>query len=748
METALVIVIVLIVLAVVDLTVGVANDAVNFLNSALGSQAASFKVVMIIAALGVFVGVLFSSGMMEVARKGIFRPEMFLMMELLVIFIAVMFQDILLLDFFNTFGLPTSTTVSIVFGLFGSSFAISLIKISQASNGIHEILEYINTASLIKIVSAIFLSIIIAFVVGAIIQYLTRLIFSFQYKERFRKYGAIWAGFTLTLLSFFILLKGAKNAPFIPADTTTWIHANFALLFLYIFIGWTIVLQLLIWFTKINVLKFIVLLGTFALAMAFAANDLVNFIGAPLAGLNAYTYAVSQPDPLNASMEVLTESVKAKPLYLLAAGAIMVTTLFLSRKAKSVAYTTIRLSRQEEGFEQFDSNPAARMIVRTVINVIDFIKRVVPEKTRIAISKRFDASKYIPEVDKEGNPQAFDLIRASVILMVAAGLISYATSKGLPLSTTYVTFIVAMAAALPDGAWGRDSAVYRVSGVLTVVGGWFLTAFLAALVAGLIAVTIYYLEIYAVAGFFVLTAYVLYRSRFTAKKRDEKHKLMEGRDLVISDDKEKTISNVFDRIVMFLKEVRTNIKLSREGLAESNLSKLKKAKHTAKDLNIATEFIIKEVLKAIKITPDKYIDADKHYVRALGAFQDAADRLKYATKQSYDYLDNNLSILTDEQKEELCSVSKEFDTFLQKSIDMIEKNDYDKLDELHKDYDKLNDHLKSANKQQLKRIKKQGDKIKRSILYLNIISDNELLAEDALRICITCKDVYHQYLSS
>ncbi len=374
MDIAIVFVVVLLVLAVLDLTVGVANDAVNFLNSAIGSKVATFKTIMLIAALGVLVGVTFSSGLMEVARKGIFDPQMFVLMELLAIFLAVMFQDILLLDMFNTFGFPTSTTVSIVFGLLGASLAVSLIKISQNSGDYLLLMDYINIGNVFKIISAIFLSIVFAFVFGALIQYITRLIFTFDYEKRFRRYGSTWGGVALTCLSLFILLKGAKGSAFMTDELSIWIQSNIWLLSLYICISWTILLQLLMWFTKVNILKIIVLIGTFALALAFSANDLVNFIGAPLAGLAAYNFA---PD-----MSLMAKPVQANTLLLILAGAIMVVTLYLSKKAKSVTQTTINLGRQDEGIDRFESNLVARLLVRIVLFIFDFLKKITPIKSK------------------------------------------------------------------------------------------------------------------------------------------------------------------------------------------------------------------------------------------------------------------------------------------------------------------------------------------------------------------------------
>lgn len=742
MEFALTIVILLIVLAAIDLTVGVANDAVNFVNSALGSRAATFRIIMLVAGLGVLVGVTFSSGMMEVARKGIFNPEMFMLIELLIIFVAVMYQDILLLDFFNTYGLPTSTTVSIVFGLFGSGFAMSLIKINQAGQSFEMIFQYINAANVFKIVSAILLSIVFAFVFGSLIQYLTRMLFTFDFKDKFKKYGGLWGGLALSFLSYFILLKGIKGSTFLTGETGNYIQNNIWQLMLYIFIGWTIVLQLLISFTKFNVLRFIVLFGTFSLALAFAANDLVNFIGAPLAGLNAYQLAIQSSDPLTASMEALKQPIQANLWILLIAGLIMITTLFFSRKARSVAYTTIRLGRQEEGHEQFESNIVARIIVRGVIKFFHKINRFLPVTLREKVRGRFDLSKYKPDIDKDGNKPAFDLIRASVILVVAAALISFATSLKLPLSTTYVTFIVAMAAALPDKAWGRESAVYRVSGVVTVIAGWFFTALMASIIAMLIAFAIYYGEFISLAILTGLAAYVLISTTKTAKQKEEEYKLMELQIKKHGEDRDELITDLFNDIGESIRVAKTIISKSYSGLSSENVSKLKSTTKMAKKLDSQTIVLIKEIVRLMRYTSDEDIESTADYTRTLGTFQNINDRLMVITKQNFKYIADNQHELLKEQKEELEEISGIFDKIVESLTESIKSQDFDEVAKHEKKANEFKEFLSKIYKKQLKRIKKSENKIKRSILYLNVITDLDMFTDDMLRVYATCQVVH------
>jgi phosphate/sulfate permease len=465
-------------LAVFDLMVGVSNDAANFLNSSIGSRVAPRHIIMIVASLGILAGVTFSSGMMEVARKGIFHPKYFLMPELITIFLAVMLTDVLLLDLFNTFGLPTSTTVSIVFELLGAAVAVSLAKIYMAGDSYVTLIKYINTGKALAIIMGILFSVVIAFFFGVVAQFATRLLFTFDYKKRLKRYGGIWGGLALSVITYFILIKGAKGTSFLTPEAVFWIKTNAWTILSVSFLFFAVLFQLLTLFTKINVLKPIVLMGTFALAMAFAGNDLVNFIGVPLAGMSAYSVASDTGNLLTATMEALQKPVQSNTFLLLIAGAIMVATLCLSRKARTVQKTEVTLGRQDEGIEFFGSSMFSRIILRMVFAVSDFVRILIPASLKKTISGRFHRRAYpiTPVVDER--PPSFDLLRASVNLITASVIISFATSLKLPLSTTYVTFMVAMGTSLSDQAWGRESAVYRVTGVITVVGGWFFTAFI------------------------------------------------------------------------------------------------------------------------------------------------------------------------------------------------------------------------------------------------------------------------------
>ncbi|MCK4749357.1 MAG: inorganic phosphate transporter, partial [Bacteroidales bacterium] len=527
METYyIVIIVILFVFAISDLVVGVSNDAVNFLNSALGSKAAPFRVVMVIAALGIIIGVTFSSGMMEVARKGIFHPEMFYFKEIMIIFLAVMMTDMILLDIFNTIGLPTSTTVSIVFELLGAAVAITIIKVTGMGEGMESVGEYINSSKALAIISGILLSVVVAFIVGAIVQYLVRMAFSFNYEKTYKYFGALWGGIAISAITYFILIKGAKGSSFMNPQSVLWIKTNTAWILLISFVGWGLLLQLLMSIFRINILKIIVLIGTFALAMAFAGNDLVNFIGVPLAGLESFKAfaASSVSDPGLFSMESLSAAVRTPTILLLLAGIVMVATLWLSRKAKSVAKTELNLSRQDAGSERFQSSLIARHLVRNAIGTANIFKIVLPRRLMKRVDRRFDQKAANKRMRKEG--LSFDLIRASVNLVVASVLVAFGTSQKLPLSTTYVTFMVVMGTSFADRAWGRESAVNRITGVITVIGGWFLTAFSAFTGAFLVALIIHFGGMPAIGILTLLAVFFLYKTTTHHRKRRKEEELL------------------------------------------------------------------------------------------------------------------------------------------------------------------------------------------------------------------------------
>ena len=476
------------ILAITDLIVGVSNDAVNFLNSAIGSKAISFRTIMIVASAGIALGAMSSSGMMEVARKGIFNPGEFYFDEIMIIFMAVMITDILLLDFFNTLGMPTSTTVSIVFELLGAAVVISLIKIYGVDGGFTDLGTYINTEKATSIILGILLSVVVAFSIGALVQFISRVLITFKFNEKPKWVGAIFGGVAITSIIYFIVVKGLKSADILSGGINEFIALNPALFLLGNVIFWTLISWLTTVLSKINIYKIIIVLGTFALAMAFAGNDLVNFIGVPIAAYQSFEAWQSSGTLATAySMEGLSAAVRTPTLLLLASGAIMVITLWFSSKAKNVVKTSIDLSRQDEGDERFQPNFLSRQIVKFSIKASENLAGILPIELKEQLNQRFEKPHvHVPKNRIQELP-AFDLVRAAVNLMVASVLISIATSLKLPLSTTYVTFMVAMGTSLADRAWGPESAVYRVAGVLNVIGGWFFTAMSAFTAAAIIA---------------------------------------------------------------------------------------------------------------------------------------------------------------------------------------------------------------------------------------------------------------------
>ena len=510
-------------LAAFDLWVGVSNDAVNFMNSAIGSKVAKFRTIVTVAAIGVFFGATLSDGMMDIARHGIFRPEEFVFGEVMIIFLAVMVTDVVLLDIFNTLGMPTSTTVSMVFELLGASFAFSMIKIASDS-GTSDFGDYLNTDKALEVIMAIFVSVAIAFVVGSLIQYLARLVFTFNFKSKLKWKIGIFGGLGITAILYFMILKGLKHMAGIPQEALDFVNQHEGWVLLGSFVFFTLLMQLL-YVLKVNVFRVIVLAGTFALATAFAGNDLVNFIGVPLAGWSSFLdfSASGATDPMAFTMDSLNESAQTPFYFLFAAGAIMVCALVLSKKAHNVTKTEVSLAHQGDGEELFGSSRVARSLVRWGNNVGQFLSNVTPEPVARFIDKRF-----APPAEANENGASFDQVRASVNLIVSAMLIALGTSLKLPLSTTYVTFMVAMGTSLADRAWSRESAVFRITGVLTVIGGWFITAGVAFTACFFVALAMYYGGAVAILIIVAIGVYGLIHSqkRFRKKMQTEEGDLL------------------------------------------------------------------------------------------------------------------------------------------------------------------------------------------------------------------------------
>jgi phosphate/sulfate permease len=736
-------VVILFALAISDLVVGVSNDAVNFLNSSIGSRVASRRVILVVASLGMLAGVTFSSGMMEVARKGIFHPQFFTMPELMVIFLAVMLTDIILLDLYNTFGLPTSTTVSIVFELLGAAVVVSLLKLHQAGEALSRVSEYINTSKALTIVFGILLSVVIAFLVGAAVQFLSRLLFTFDFRSRIRRYGALWGGAALAAITFFILIKGAKGASFLSPEQTAWIKSHNGLILLAAFIGSAVFLQLLLSLTRIDIFKVIVLVGTFALAMAFAANDLVNFIGVPLAGLGAFTEANATGDPTGSTMEALAGPVRANTLYLLIAGAVMVVTLWLSRKARGVTRTEVSLGRQDEGYERFESTMLSRALVRAVASLLDNTSRLFPQRVRTWVDRRFDRTHSRPIPEADGTVPSFDMVRASVNLMVASALIALATSMKLPLSTTYVTFMVAMGASLSDQAWGRESAVYRVTGVLTVIGGWFFTAMMAFTVSSLFALIIFYgrapvvVVLLVVAVGLIVRTHVVHRAREKAEQAADVFNLRKIRDSAAA------IDVTFEHAGVFLREVATVLNDGSRGLFEYDRPRLKIARSGQRRIQLWSNIIAANIFKVLRLLQwEEGIDSHR-YAKTMSSLQEISESVRDIVMRGYIHVANQHSGLLESQIEEMERVRKEVTEILDLTSQALLKKERPDTDAIAARAAALDDLAHAFDANQIARIQDNTSKTRLSILFYSYVWDAVKIAEQTHRLLVVFRDVLY-----
>ncbi|MBN1153528.1 inorganic phosphate transporter [candidate division KSB1 bacterium] len=719
--------------AISDLIIGVSNDAVNFLNSAIGAKAASRKVIMIVAAIGVLFGTTFSSGMMEVARKGIFNPEFFVMHEVMIIFLAVMLGDILLLDLYNTFGLPTSTTVSIVFEIFGGAVAVALLKIHTNGENFSNVFNYINTKNVILIIAGIGLSIVFAFIFGVFIQFITRLIFTFNYEKLFKRIGSVYCSIALTAITYFILVKGAKGSTLINEANAEFLKNNLWQILLFSLIVWTVIWQLILSFTRINVLKIIVLIGTFALALAFAANDLVNFIGAPLGALAAYRNGVAiGGDPYTMTMESLKNPVRANTLILLTAGIIMVVTLWRSKKAQGVTKTTIDLGRQYEGVERFESIALARGIVRMVLSLADIMQKIIPQSVRNFVNERIDPKKIQPKPAADGEVPAFDMLRAAVNLMVASALVSFGTSLKLPLSTTFVTFMVSMSTSLADKSWGRESAVYRVTGVLTVLGGWFFTAFMAFTSCFLFTMFIMHFKLVAIIILVFFAGYFFIRTTKFHKEREDVLQRKESK-LMLHGDQADYESKIASSIGKYIEDVTDVVERCYEGLLMDSRKKLRNLKKEIKNIDSDRERIIGDIFLSISNAEEEREEAPI-YAKKIGAMQVIASNLRNLVMNNLNHIENNHRVPTHEQAEEMKIVSKDFRKFMNEISECLFSREFKKQKQLSKSLSNFRNNIAKLNKNQMKRIKKKQTGSRQSLLFVNDLTQIERIAEQSYEL--------------
>ena len=730
METFyLFLIIFLFVLAVFDLSVGVSNDAVNFMNSAIGSKAASFKVIMVIAAIGIFVGASLSNGMMDIARHGIYQPQHFYFSEIMCILLAVMLTDVVLLDIFNSLGMPTSTTVSLVFELLGGTVAISLIKIAN-SNGALQLGDLLNTDKAFTVILAIFLSVAIAFFFGAIVQYISRLIFTFNYKKHMNYFIGLFGGLAATFILYFMLIKGLKESSFMEGDLKTMIYSNTDTIVWGALIFFTLLMQVLHWL-KVNVFKVVILLGTFALALAFAGNDLVNFIGVPLAGYSSYMDLMAQGGTTTTDtflMESLLEPAKTPWYFLVGSGLVMVIALATSKKAQAVIKTSVDLARQSDGNENFGTSPVARVLVRTCNNASNTILSVVPLRVKDWIDSRFNNNEIILE-DKA----SFDLVRASVNVVLSGLLIALGTSLKLPLSTTYVAFMVAMGSSLADRAWGRESAVYRITGVLSVIGGWFITAGAAFTICFLVALLIHVGGIAAMAAMVGLAIYMLIRNQILYKKKMKKEAMQEEVDSTISKlretkDKREALSlfreHSRDELCDVLNFASDTFNRSVHGFMDENLRELRKVMSAIEE----KKSYLKQVkrvgtLGVTQLEHDIAIDKGLYYYQGNDFASEIVFSIRRLTEPGKEHVDNHFSPLCEVQKEDFGKMTDEIVSFLNRSSVMIERNDYHRMDDLIAESVDLTAKLTLLKKEELKRIQGQSGSTKVSMVYLNMVQE-------------------------
>lgn len=711
---------ILLILAVFDLIVGVSNDAANFLNSAVGSRAASRRTILLVAGIGILLGSIFSSGMMEIARSGVFMPAQFHFPDVMMIFLAVMLADIILLDIFNTYGLPTSTTVSLVFGLLGSAVIVALFKINSGDPGIAtNLAAYINSTKALAIISGILSSVVISFTCGIIIMWISRLIFSFRYKSTFKWIGAIWCGLALTGITYFAVFKGLKGSSIVTKDMLDHLNEHILLYVTYSFAGWTILMAILQHFFKINILKIAVLGGTMSLALAFAGNDLVNFIGVFMAAQSsceiASQAAASGTDISTLSMGGLAAPVVADWRYLLAAGMIMVAALVFSKKARTVTNTEVNLSNQNGGAEQFGSIPPARFIVRMSLNLGKMIEKITPAPVAAFVDRRFT-----PLTKEEKSEASFDLIRASVNLSVAALLISMATSLKLPLSTTYVTFMVAMGSSLADKAWGRDSAVYRITGVLTVVVGWFFTGFAAFSIAAIVAGSLMYFGNAALFVLLPLAALILIKSAFLHKKRSSKTE--EERSLDISNGK--AVGERAEEVCEWMQSMTDIYKSTLEALRTENRKKLKSLRKQAKTMRRELDGrLAGEVIPCVGRLPESLTERGNSYIQIVESAVSSLDSLSVITRSSFNYIDNNHNAPDKALVDELEQLARHMETINPAFRSLAGESDSRLLDSAIKEADKLGDEFADAIKAHVMNNDENPNDMRSIILYMSLLNE-------------------------
>ncbi|MDD6553404.1 MAG: inorganic phosphate transporter [Prevotellaceae bacterium] len=736
METIyLCIVIFLLCLAVFDLFVGVSNDAVNFLQSAIGARVAKFRTVLIIASAGVVLGAVLSSGMMDVARHGIMTPKYFSFHEVMTIFLAVMVTDVIVLDVFNSLGMPTSTTVSLVFELLGGTSLIAMLKVISDHGFTYGML--LNSDKALQVIIAIFVSVAISFVFGLLIMWISRVVFTFNPFGKGSKAGqlvkvSLFGGIAFTALAYFIFMKGLGKSPYISDAARDYIDANTNILLLYTFIGSTILMGIF-HLCKINVFKFSVLMGTFALAMAFAGNDLVNFIGVPLAGLSSYQDFTANAHGAGADsflMTSLMESAKTPPFYLMAAGVIMIIAMATSKKAQNVIKTSVDLARQDEGDEMFGSSKAARGIVRWTQYFVEWFAHLFPVSVRQWVNSRFNSNEVVLEDDKA----AFDVVRAAVNLVISAMLITIGTNLGLPLSTTYVTFMVAMGSSLADRAWSRESAVFRVTGVLSVIGGWFITAGVAFITCALVALCMWFGGVVIQAAFMVLVVYLLYRSnkKYKANKEKEKEEedsfrlMMRTRDPeLVWDMLKKHVRNTQSKVCAYSMEQFNDIV---DAFANQSVRTLRHSdKGLRKELELLKKIRRQEMLGLKKSPLEMAIDRNTWFHVGANSDQQFMYTLRRMLNPIKEHVDNNFNPLPEEYVKEFEPIRRKINDLMKMTCEQIETDRYDQYRDVLAEADACKDELSVIRNTHINRMqeKKNNKDLQVDMVYLNLLQESQ-----------------------
>lgn len=718
-------------LAIFDLLVGVSNDAVNFMNSAVGAKVARYRTIIIVAAVGVFAGAILSNGMMDIARHGIFQPANFSFYEIMCILLAVMVTDVVLLDVFNTLGLPTSTTVSMVFELLGGTFILAILKIIGDETGLLSLGDMMNTEKALSVIMGIFLSVAIAFIAGTLVQYISRIIFSFNYKKHLSWTIGIFGGISVTSLSYFVLIKGLKSAPFMSAESLAWIDQNTTLLVAGCFVFFTLLMQILHW-CKVNVFRIIVLLGTFALALAFAGNDLANFIGVPLAGFSAYTDYVANSNGAGIHdfmMSSLMSSAKTPAIFLLASGIIMVYALATSKKAKNVIKTSVDLARQEEGDEMFGSSALARTIVRRATTINEFMVKVIPVGMRRWIDSRFNKDEVILE-----NGAAFDMVRAAVNLVLSGLLIIIGTTMKLPLSTTYVTFIVAMGSSLADRAWGRESAVYRITGMLSVIGGWFITAFVAFTICALVTAIMFYTSFVGMFIFICVAVFLLVRSNIKYSKKEKAEQQDDTfKRMMASKDKAEVLSllrlHVKETLTDYINYTEQAYMQVTDGFINEDLKQLKKVMSSTDDQKkMLKKRRRKEILGLRRIPIPIAIEKNTWFHLGSNSCEQMLYCLKRICEPCKEHVDNNFNPISKDCIAEFLPIREELCQLMDRTQTVIENNNYAEADDILVKGDALKNKISALRKQQMNRMQEaDSTSLKASMVYLNILQESQEL---------------------